>query len=58
MPVTLVGDVAANQSSLSDPTHLVAGQIEIEIANARMTVIGMVTPELAQALMATLRGRR
>ncbi|MDX0968102.1 IS66 family insertion sequence element accessory protein TnpB, partial [Sinorhizobium medicae] len=33
-------------------------RIEIEIAGARMTVIGSVAPELAQAMVAALRGRR
>jgi hypothetical protein len=37
---------------------IVSGRIEIEIAGARMTVIGSVAPELAQAIVAVLRGRR
>lgn len=35
-----------------------AGRVEIEIAGARMTVIGSVAPELAQAMVAALRGHR
>ena len=58
VPVTVVGDQAAHQGPLSDAAHFAAGRIEIEIAGARMTVIGTVAPELAQAIVAALRGRR
>ncbi|OMQ42832.1 transposase [Ensifer sp. 1H6] len=58
VPVTVVGDQAAHQGSQSDAAHFAAGRIEIEIAGARMTVIGTVAPELAQAIVAALRGRR
>lgn len=58
VPVTVVGDRAAHQSSASDVAPVAAGRIEIEIAGARMTVIGSVAPELAQAMVAALRGRR
>ncbi|MCZ7448269.1 IS66-like element accessory protein TnpA [Rhizobium rhizogenes] len=56
--VTVVGDRRPPGSSPSDVAHLAAGRIEIEIAGARMTVIGSVAPELAQAMVALLRGRR
>ncbi|WP_349956556.1 transposase [Rhizobium sp. ZPR3] len=58
VPVTLVGDQTSPQNSPSDVAHFAAGRIEIEIAGARMTVIGSVAPELAQAMVAALRGRR
>lgn len=58
VPVTVVGDRTARQDSLSDVELAAAGRVEIEIAGARMTVIGMVAPELAQAMVAALRGRR
>lgn len=58
VPVTVVGDRTPPGSSPSDVTHFAAGRIEIEIAGARMTVIGPVAPELAQAMVAALRGRR
>lgn len=44
--VTLAGNAAADDSSLSASTHFAAGKLEIDIASARMTVIRMVTPEL------------
>jgi transposase len=58
VPVTVVGDRTARQDSLSDVELVTAGRVEIEIAGARMTVIGSVAPELAQAMVAALRGRR
>lgn len=58
VPVTVVGDRTARQDSLSDVKLVTAGRVEIEIADARMTVIGSVAPELAQAMVAALRGRR
>ncbi|AUX78989.1 IS66-like element accessory protein TnpA [Sinorhizobium fredii] len=53
VPVTVVGERTPPQSASSD-----SGRIEIEIAGARMTVFGSVAPELAQAIVAALRGRR
>lgn len=58
VPVTVVGARAALQSSPSDVASVASGRIEIEIAGARMTVIGSVAPELARAMVAALRGRR
>ncbi|WFU07449.1 transposase (plasmid) [Rhizobium sp. CB3171] len=59
VPVTVVGDAASSpQISLSNVVDTAAGRIEIELAGARMTVIGSVAPELAQAMVAALRGRR
>ena len=58
VPVTVVGDRTSCENSPSDVAHDAAGRIEIEIAGARMTVIGSVAPELAQAIVATLRARR
>ncbi|MDX0634233.1 transposase [Sinorhizobium medicae] len=58
VPVTVVGDRAAHQGSSSDIASVASGRIEIEIAGARMTVIGSVAPELARAMVAALRGRR
>ncbi|TCU03565.1 IS66-like element accessory protein TnpA [Rhizobium sullae] len=58
VPVTVVGDRTDYQGSPSDVAHVAAGRIEIEIAGARLTVIGSVAPELAQAVVAALRGRR
>jgi transposase len=48
----------SHEVSSSDVTQLAAGRIEIEIAGARLTVIGSVAPELAQAVVVALRGRR
>lgn len=58
MPVTVVGERTFRQSASSDIASVAPGRIEIEIAGARMTVIGSVAPELAQAMVAALRGRR
>lgn len=58
VPVTVVGDRASCESSPSDAADFAAGRIEIEIAGARMTVIGSVAPELAQAMVTALRGPR
>ncbi|KWV40255.1 hypothetical protein AS026_28030 [Rhizobium altiplani] len=58
VPVTVVGDGARHEGSPSNAPEVLAGRIEIEIAGARMTVIGSVAPELAQAMVAALRGRR
>jgi transposase len=55
VPVTVVGERTPHEEPASD---VAAGRIEIEIAGARMTVIGSVAPELAQAMVAALRGRR
>lgn len=58
VPVTVVGERTLHQSASSDIASAASGRIEIEIAGARMTVIGSVAPELAQAIVAVLRGRR
>jgi len=58
VPVTVVGDGTSHDGSPPDVAHIAVGRIEIEIAGARMTVIGSVAPELAQAMVAALRGRR
>jgi transposase len=58
VPVTVVGDRTSPESLLSDAAHFAAGRIEIEIAGARLTMIGSVAPELAQAVVTALRGRR
>lgn len=58
VPVTVVGDRTPHESSPLDVAHVAAGRIEIEIAGARMTIIGSVAPDLAQAMVAALRGRR
>lgn len=58
VPVTVVGDRTSSKSSPSDVASVASGRIEIEIAGARMTVIGSVAPELAQAMVAALRARR
>ena len=57
VPVTVVGDRTLHEGSRSDVAPVAAGRIEIEIAGARLTVIGSVAPELAQAVVAALRGR-
>lgn len=58
VPVAVVGDQVANQDAASDVGKVPIGRIEIEIAGARMTVIGTVAPELAQAMVTALRGHR
>ena len=57
VPVTVVDDRTSPESLASDAAHFAAGRIEIEIAGARLTMIGSVAPELAQAVVAALRGR-
>lgn len=57
VPVTVVGDHASQRATF-DIASAAAGRIEIEIDGARMTVMGSVAPELAQAMVAALRGRR
>ena len=47
-----------HKGSPSDVAEVSAGRIEIEFAGARMTVIGSVAPELAEAMVAALRRRR
>ncbi len=44
VPMTVVDDRVSSESSLSDVAHYAAGRIEIEIAGARMIVIGSVRP--------------
>ena len=58
VPVTVVDDRTSPESLPSDAARFAAGRIEIEIAGARLTMIGSVAPELAQAVVAALRGRR
>ncbi len=58
VPVTVVGDRIPHEGSASDIAPVAVGRIEIEIAGARMTVIGSVAPGLARAMVAALRGRR
>ncbi len=58
VPVTVVGDRTPHEGSASDIASVASGRIEIEVAGARMTVIGSVAPELAQAMVAALRARR
>ncbi|MDW5317583.1 IS66-like element accessory protein TnpA [Rhizobium sp. PL01] len=58
VPVTVVGERTPCEDPASNVAPVAAGRIEIEIAGARMTVIGSVAPELAQAMVAALRGRR
>ena len=58
MPVTVVGDRTPHEGPASDIAPVAAGRIEIEIAGACMAVFGSVAPELAQAIVAALRGRR
>jgi transposase len=58
VPVTVVGDGTSDDGSSPDVAHVAVGRIEIEIAGARMTVVGSVEPELAQAMVTALRGRR
>lgn len=58
VPVTVVGDPASQRATTFDIASAGAGRIEIEIDGARMTVMGSVAPELAQAMVAALRGRR
>ncbi|WP_311044594.1 transposase [Rhizobium sp. NLR17b] len=57
VPVTVVGDRTSPGGSPADVTFA-AGRIKMEIDGARMTVIGTLTPEPAQAMVAALRGRR
>lgn len=58
VPVTVVGDQTSCEHASSDVSPVAAGRIELEIAGARMTLVGSVAPELAQAVVAALRGRR
>ena len=58
VPLTMVCDPASQRAAILDIASAGAGRIELEIAGARMTVIGSVVPELAQAMVAALRARR
>jgi transposase len=58
VPVTVVSDQTSCEQVPSDVSSVAAGRIELEIAGARMTVVGSVAPELAQAMVAALRVRR
>jgi transposase len=58
VPVTVVGDRNSQKAGTADGRDVSAGQIEIEIAGARMVVTGSVAPELARAMVAALRGGR
>jgi transposase len=58
VPVTVVGDQTAHDGSQSDVVNVITARVEIEIAGARMIVIGSVAPDLAQAMVAALRGGR
>ncbi len=57
VPVIVVGALG-QEAHHRMPREILAGGIEIEIAGGRMTVIGSVMPELAQAMVVALRGRR
>ena len=58
VPVTVVGDQMSCGHEPSDVSPIAAGRIELEIAGARMILVGSVAPELAQAMVAALRARR
>ncbi|NTH14222.1 transposase [Agrobacterium rhizogenes] len=58
VPVAMVGDQISAERSPACVAEAAGGRIEIEFAGARMTVIGSVAPELAQAMVTALRGRR
>ncbi|MFW8643171.1 IS66 family insertion sequence element accessory protein TnpB [Rhizobium beringeri] len=58
VPVTVVGERTSPETLPSDAAHFAAGRIEIEVAGARLTMSGSVAPELAQAVVTALRGRR
>ncbi|WP_234890396.1 hypothetical protein [Sinorhizobium meliloti] len=58
VPVTVVGERTLPQSASSDIASIASSRIEIEVAGVRMTVIGSVAPELAQAIVTALRAFR
>lgn len=57
VPMTVVNDRTPSGSLPLDVAHFAAGRIEIGLL-AHITVIGSVARELAEAMMAALRGRR
>lgn len=57
VPVTISDEVVDTQSADNRP-DLAAGRIEIELVGARMVMTGDVATELAQAVVAALRGKR
>ena len=57
VPVTISDEVVEAQSA-DNRSDLAAGRIEIELGGGRMVMSGNVAPELAQAVVAALRGKR
>ena len=58
VPVNVVDSQRLQRATAFDVASSAAGRIEIELDGARMTVVGSVAPELAQAMLAALRCRR
>lgn len=57
VPVTISGEVVEAQSS-DNKSDLAVGRVEIELGDGRIVISGNVTPELAQAVVSALRGKR
>ena len=57
VPVTISDEVVASQSA-DNRSDVDAGRIEIELGGGRIVMSGNVTPELAQAVVSALRGKR
>ena len=57
VPVTISGEAVEAQSA-GNRSDVAAGRIEIELGGARMVMTGYIAPELAQAVVAALRGKR
>lgn len=57
VPVTISGEVFEAQSA-DNKSDLAAGRVEIELGDGRIVMSGNVTPELAQAVVSALRGKR
>lgn len=58
VPVNVVDSQSLQRATAFDIASSAAGRIEIELDGARMTVVGSVAPELAQAMLVALRCRR
>ncbi|WP_458380627.1 hypothetical protein [Rhizobium ruizarguesonis] len=53
-----ISDEVVEAQSADNRSDLAAGRIEIELGGGRMVMSGNVAPELAQAVVAALRGKR
>lgn len=58
VPVMISSEPSGEQSIAPSNSDIAVGHIEIELGGGRMVMSGNVAPELAQAVVAALRGKR